>query len=173
MLRLQVAHRARGEAGPGYTTCPILTGCSGAASPASGGRNQQVSHVASSCCAPWPEPSLSRRHSSCVLRGWEPHASERAGRGGWVHPCKPAEPQPCPSPAPAAPTCCAEPSATGFVRFVCLHLSGLPRRSPSRGAHPRSAIPGKGCWLWGCGWKNPSCLAPSRVLFPWRPWNGL
>lgn len=145
VLRLQVAHRARGEAGRSYCEAEqwlhhlprFRTGCSGAASPTSAGRNQQVSHVASSCCAPWPEPRLRRRLSSCALHGWEPHASKRAGRADG---CTPAS-QPSPSPAPVAPTCCAEPSATGFVRFVCL------RRSPSREPHQVRGATAWGLWV--------------------------
>lgn len=117
-----------------------------------------------------PEPSLRRPESSCAPRGWEPHALERAGRGGAGR-------------TPPTPASGAQPWERGpYLQHRAEHhrLCSLcllaPERPAGKVAVPESApgaTPGKGCWRGGCGWENPSCLAPSRGPPSLAPWKGL
>ncbi|MEJ1270959.1 von Willebrand factor A domain containing 2 [Cricetulus griseus] len=90
--------------------------------------NLQVPHVAAS-----RSPACAARRAAARPAGGSPTPwNGRGGEGrGAPHPPRRAEP----SPGSGAPTCSTEPSTTGFVRFVCSHLSGLPGRSLSQRAH--------------------------------------
>lgn len=171
--------RARRARFPGAAVAPPsrpTSGSSQAASrPAFAGRDQQVPHVAASRSVPGTEPSLRRGQSSCALRGWEPHASQQAGRGGarrWTGRTLASErasvrsPSPEPAPLPAEPSR-AEPSAAGFVRFVRAHLSGLPRRTPSRRVHAAShQVRGAGLGRWSGESRGQAAVGETRAV--WR-----
>lgn len=122
--------------------------------PSSAGREPQVSHAAGAQPAPRAQGSAGGIPRTRGGRGAaaDREGGARTGRGGartWRGGAgaPPASERVGPGPAPATPTCRAEPSVARFVRFVCAHLSRLPGRKVAIPDSAPGAAPGKGCWL--------------------------